>query len=342
MPAWTDNTPVGNPIERGWYGALMVLMAGTLIVFIRRNIGARILLRRDFIFLCVTLYGVCFYEDSFDRYFIAFAVVATILAFVHHFRHMRRIRRGFPEWHSFDTGRPWLLALVPLPRTLVQMLLEPVLCGFLGWWLITRPETPYGQGTVYLGWWILIASGFLFNLENRIRVARRNNLLDLGDTVIESIHYSQRAEKFAEGAGRAGAAAGRASIRPSDPWFYTVWKAVRAAQLAKRAKHDAAARSRRQQQEEAEARAKQQQGQHEQDADDAAANQWRDPTAGRMTQEQALEILELKSGASASEIRAAYNRLMQKVHPDAGGSTFFAKQLNLARDTLLKPQRKSG
>ena len=61
-----------------------------------------------------------------------------------------------------------------------------------------------------------------------------------------------------------------------------------------------------------------------------------------MTLEQALEILELKPGATAADIRAAYNRLMQRVHPDAGGSTFFAKQLNLARDTLLKPQRKSG
>jgi DnaJ-class molecular chaperone len=61
-----------------------------------------------------------------------------------------------------------------------------------------------------------------------------------------------------------------------------------------------------------------------------------------MTPEQALEILELKAGATEQEIRSAYNRLMQKVHPDAGGSTFFAKQLNLARDTLLKPQRRRG
>jgi DnaJ-class molecular chaperone len=61
-----------------------------------------------------------------------------------------------------------------------------------------------------------------------------------------------------------------------------------------------------------------------------------------MTPEQALEILELKASATEQDIRAAYNRLMQKVHRDTGGSTFFAKQLNLARDTLLKPQRRSG
>ena len=55
-----------------------------------------------------------------------------------------------------------------------------------------------------------------------------------------------------------------------------------------------------------------------------------------MTVEQAIEILELRPGATEEEIRAAYNRLMQRVHPDLGGSNYFAKQLNAARDVLLK------
>jgi type IV secretion system protein VirD4 len=54
-----------------------------------------------------------------------------------------------------------------------------------------------------------------------------------------------------------------------------------------------------------------------------------------MSAAQALEILGLELGATEKEIRAAYNRLMQKVHPDVGGSNFFAKQLNAARDVLL-------
>jgi len=90
---------------------------------------------------------------------------------------------------------------------------------------------------------------------------------------------------------------------------------------------EAEARGRRKEEAEADARKKQQERSRE---------AWRDPLAGSMTQEQALEILELKAGAAAPEIRASYNRLMQKVHPDAGGSTYFAKQLNLARDALLK------
>jgi len=43
---------------------------------------------------------------------------------------------------------------------------------------------------------------------------------------------------------------------------------------------------------------------------------------------QALEILGLKAGATEQEIRAAYTRLMKRVHPDFGESNFFAAQLN--------------
>jgi curved DNA-binding protein CbpA len=40
-------------------------------------------------------------------------------------------------------------------------------------------------------------------------------------------------------------------------------------------------------------------------------------------------------GATEQQIRVAYNRLMKRVHPDVGGSDFFAKQLNEARNILL-------
>ena len=47
------------------------------------------------------------------------------------------------------------------------------------------------------------------------------------------------------------------------------------------------------------------------------------------------EIFGLEMGASERDILAAYHRLMKHVHPDNGGSEFFAKQLNMARDTLI-------
>ncbi len=57
--------------------------------------------------------------------------------------------------------------------------------------------------------------------------------------------------------------------------------------------------------------------------------------AGAMTQQQALNVLGLGSNPSRQEIVEAHRRLMAKNHPDKGGSTFIAQQLNEARKTLL-------
>lgn len=54
------------------------------------------------------------------------------------------------------------------------------------------------------------------------------------------------------------------------------------------------------------------------------------------TREDALEVLGLEDGASADDIKSAYKKLMQKVHPDQDGSEWMAAKLNQARDFLLK------
>ena len=56
---------------------------------------------------------------------------------------------------------------------------------------------------------------------------------------------------------------------------------------------------------------------------------------GRLSRAQALEILGLKEGANADEIREAHKRLMLANHPDRGGSTFLAAQINRAKEVLL-------
>ena len=54
-----------------------------------------------------------------------------------------------------------------------------------------------------------------------------------------------------------------------------------------------------------------------------------------MSQKQACDILGIKPNASKEEIIKAHKRMMQKVHPDRGGSDYLAAQINQAKDTLL-------
>ncbi len=54
-----------------------------------------------------------------------------------------------------------------------------------------------------------------------------------------------------------------------------------------------------------------------------------------MDERTALDILGLAAGASAAEIKAAHRQLMARLHPDHGGSSYLAAQLNQARDHLL-------
>ena len=57
---------------------------------------------------------------------------------------------------------------------------------------------------------------------------------------------------------------------------------------------------------------------------------------GAMTREEALSILGLEAGAGPEAVRDAHRRLMARVHPDHGGSTWLAAKLNQARDLLSK------
>ena len=57
--------------------------------------------------------------------------------------------------------------------------------------------------------------------------------------------------------------------------------------------------------------------------------------SGQLSEQEALEILGLPEGATKQDIVSAHRRLMQKLHPDHGGSTWMAAKLNEAKDFLL-------
>jgi hypothetical protein len=78
------------------------------------------------------------------------------------------------------------------------------------------------------------------------------------------------------------------------------------------------------------------------------ADKWRDALRRRqapprtegfsMNRREAYEVLGLDQGATDSEIKEAHRRLIQRVHPDRGGSGYLAARINLAKEVLLGEQ----
>ncbi len=60
------------------------------------------------------------------------------------------------------------------------------------------------------------------------------------------------------------------------------------------------------------------------------------PKIETMTDQRARALLGVNAQAGVEEIQAAYLRLIRAVHPDRGGTSGLAAELNAARDRLLR------
>lgn len=60
------------------------------------------------------------------------------------------------------------------------------------------------------------------------------------------------------------------------------------------------------------------------------------PSSAGMSLREARSILGVGPEADEADVQAAYGRLIRMAHPDKGGTTGLAAQLNAARDRLLR------
>jgi hypothetical protein len=178
-------TPVAHDLKLSKPSRLYLIPALSPIVLMRRDIGDRILLP---LWVLPTTAGLFLIQPlsgrSLDDYSLRlFALAFFVLCVVHRVRYGVKRARGAPLWHSFSRGRSWLCFL-PLPETFIHMVIDPAICGYIGY-CVAEGFSPW------LGAWLVIAAVMLFLTEYHDYRHAYHRDRDLQDGEIESLQQTE-------------------------------------------------------------------------------------------------------------------------------------------------------
>lgn len=189
----------------------------TLMVFIRKRIGVRMLRFRWILalFLSLQVYAVIA-EEAMDgnasdvRAVQYFSIAFLVLALLHLLRAWRRVRRGEP-CHSYSSGTSRLENRM-IPRYFHRMrriyrIVDPLYC-------LTVAGLIYTVSPV-LALWIAFSAACMKCFEQLGYEAALERDLDLGDSLFEADVYQQTAEHFS-GRGTVATTKGSAGKAPAS------------------------------------------------------------------------------------------------------------------------------
>lgn len=175
---------------------LTKLPALTVMVFLRRDIGCRLL--SPFQLLAVN--GILmFVADLFDESdqdanwvdLFMFALAALLLGLCLRAIRWDDYRRGLIK-HSYYIGSS-IFELLPLPKCLrrhriIPRFADPLACGFIGYHIL--PDSPI------LGHWLIFSGICLHVFEEHVRRKALHQSMDVADSLVEAQVHMQRVEHF--------------------------------------------------------------------------------------------------------------------------------------------------
>jgi hypothetical protein len=158
---------------------IRLIPALTVIVFLRRRVGERMLNMLWLLPMAAALYLIQPLTGRAldDHALRIFAVACAVLGIAHRVQ-VERMKRGMlAPWHSYSRGESWL-SFLPLPATFIHMVLDPALCALLGWLVVQHVS-------VWLGYWLLVAALMLFFTEFHDYRNQYHRNADLRDGLVE-------------------------------------------------------------------------------------------------------------------------------------------------------------